>query len=616
MDSIIDRDLVRKLIRKRQKTGKDIGRLLMFFLMGDIERASGTEKSPPMTSEEFYSAEVDFYAHLNSDDVEAWKQDKEKTAYNALSRLYESASTTYNYAIDRYWQFSAGFLRLYSELEKIAESEKAQRLSDRKPAIMTAAQYEAAKKKAAETLREGRESYYSLLFRLLDGLLYKAETMKLPNPLLDALEAAKNEPVKGKQSLTAYNARRGYFAVEYGGGRSDQMTREEWQQAVINTWEFCGGAVNTTLEMPLNEKWQMTRKWRIREAYRLFFRQEEAGEILYNAGTYLMFNSREEIEAALFKGFIDLDFPRGERLGYPPGILEGLTRALSYCSAPLRWQGYGSAAAGATTADLLDFIAKAAFSEEVLSFKDGQEKHFAAFKKDFPQLYNALHSYITARIPQAEQHSEGETIFEEFIDRAGLEARGIAIREPINREIIEAATGKPATSEEIAILQSAEREDHVEQDAADWLQSLKGKEDDLRDNAPAYIYPALGYIYAYNELVKIIEQVYDLPNFAAIARRGTATLEEKIQNYNSLLHITYHDVVGSDEEKEQKREFIKRAFPELDAKAAMPSEGAIKMTAAQIKKIGLTKQADRAYRYLDDFILAMYESTKAGGKEE
>ena len=116
------------------------------------------------------------------------------------------------------------------------------------------------------------------------------------------------------------------------------------------------------------------------------------------------------------------------------------------------------------------------------------------------------------------------------------------------------------------------------------------------------IYPALGYLYAFNSLMGIIGKVYDLPELEEVARYDTSYFESKMSSFNGMLYFFYHNVYGNEEEKKHKRTIIKEAFRPLEADILKPSQKAIEEVTAELTKLGLSSDARKKLKYLDAFI--------------
>lgn len=104
------------------------------------------------------------------------------------------------------------------------------------------------------------------------------------------------------------------------------------------------------------------------------------------------------------------------------------------------------------------------------------------------------------------------------------------------------------------------------------------------------VIPALGYLYAYNELISIIGEIYDVADIN-ILKHNMGYLESKLDGYNTLLYIFYATVYGDASEKKRKRELIKKIFEPVNPTQWKPSVKSIKAVKTKLKRLGFTEKA-------------------------
>jgi hypothetical protein len=137
------------------------------------------------------------------------------------------------------------------------------------------------------------------------------------------------------------------------------------------------------------------------------------------------------------------------------------------------------------------------------------------------------------------------------------------------------------------------------------LYSLEDNEEKQREiygYSRSLIYPAMRYLYAFNALMEIIEEVYDIADLADTTRLDTSLFESKMTAYNNMLYVFYHNVYGNEAEKQHKRAIIKEVFSPLEIDTLTPTKEAIEGVKAELTKLGFSSNARKRLKYLDAFI--------------
>ena len=207
------------LLKKKGWTGEEVGKLLIASMLNDIKQQGQADKEPLFSQSDFEKME----SSLTSD--------RDYLTYGVYRDLYSSIIDSFNRGQGLYQQFYNGFSRLFSELRELENAEKAQAIIDATPLIMTESQYKRLEAEAGEVLRGYKESYYSLLFYILEKFLDAGD--EAPEPIRTAIEATKEIPAEKITFSRSYNEQmgEGYYSLP-DGRRSDQMTSEEWQKAL------------------------------------------------------------------------------------------------------------------------------------------------------------------------------------------------------------------------------------------------------------------------------------------------------------------------------------------------------------------------------------------------
>lgn len=596
---------LKNLLKKKGWTGKEVGQLLIASMLNDIKQQGQGEKTPLFSQSDFEKME----SSLTSD--------RDYISYGVYRDLYSSIIDSFNRGQGLYQQFYNGFSRLFTELREVENADNAQKSIDDTPLIMTESQYKRLEAEAVQTLRGYKESYYSLLFYILEKFLDAGD--EAPEPIRTAIEATKKIPAEKITFSRSYNEQmgEGYYTLP-DGRRSDQLTSEEWQKALMDCFLSRHKLTINGEPATAEETVQHYNQNRLIKSYELFFKGAKAIRelVLERTGKELELTD-EEIEEALND---TIDYVGKAR--YTP-TAEQIAEALDF-SEPTEWHTYEKLPEGLTAYDLLGLITDSS------SYGDTDEKkHLKAFKTEYKELYTALNAYIEENVPKARGLKPNQ-LYKDIVSWGELADAGIigysSLIQPDDREIVQIWTdGEDSTESKskrlrtglrgIAILrnptsyQTDENGDYIEKKSPlqffQSLYTLEGNGDEIAEiqgYTGNLIYPALGYLYAFNALMEIIGKVYDLPELAEVARYDTSLFESKMSGFNGMLYFFYHDVYGNEEEKQRKRAIIKEVFRPLEAETLKPSQEAIEEVTAELTKLGLSSDARKKLKYLDAFI--------------
>ena len=482
---------------------------------------------------------------------------------------------------------------------------------------MTESQYKRLEAEAVQTLRGYKESYYSLLFYILEKFLDAGD--EAPEPIRTAIEATKEIPAEKITFSRSYNEQmgEGYYTLP-DGRRSDQLTSEEWQKALMDCFLSRHKLTINGEPATAEETVQHYNQNRLIKSYELFFKGAKAIRelVLERTGKELELTD-EEIEEALND---TIDYVGKAR--YNP-TAEQIAEALDF-SEPAEWHTYEKLPEGLTAYDLLDLITDSSQYGET-----DPKAHLKAFKAEYTELYNALNAYIEKNVPKARGLKPNQ-LYKDIVSWGELADAGIigysSLIQPDDKEVVEIWTRGEDTTESkskrfrtglrgIAILknpasyQTDENGDYIEKKSPLpfflSLYTLEGDGDkiaEINSYIDNLIYPALSYLYAFNSLMGIIGKVYDLPELEEVARYDTRLFESKMSGFNGMLYFFYHDVYGNEEEKQRKRAIIKEIFRPLEADTLKPSQEAIEEVTAELTKLGFSSDARKKLRYLDAFI--------------
>lgn len=598
-----------KLLKKKGWTGKEVGQLLIASMLNDIKQQGQGEKTPLFSQADFEKME----SSLNSD--------FDYLSYGVYRELYSSIIDSFNRGQGLCQQFYNGFSRLFTVLREVQTADNVQKAYDDTPLIMTESQYKRLEAEAVQTLRGRKESYYSLLFYLLEKSLDAGD--EAPEPIRTAIEATKEIPAEKITFSRSYNEQmgEGYYSLP-DGRRSDQMTSEEWQKAleeeILRTHKLTINGEPASTEETIREY----NRDRLIKSYELFFKGAKAIRefVLERTGKELD-GTDEEIEEALNDILNDtIDYVGKAR--YNPNA-EKIAEALGF-STPTEWHTYEELPEGLTAYDLLYLITESSRYGET-----DKKKHLKAFKTEYKELYTALNAYIEENVPKARGLKPNQ-LYKDIVSWGELADAGIigysSLIQPDDREIVQIWTEGEDTTENkskrlraglrgIAILrnpasyQTDENGDYIEKKSPLRfflsLYTLEGDGDkiaEINSYIDNLIYPALSYLYAFNSLMGIIGKVYDLPELEEVTRFDTRLFESKMSGFNGMLYLFYHNVYGNEEEKQRKRAIIKEIFRPLEADTLKPSQEAIEEVTAELTKLGFSSDARKKLKYLDAFI--------------
>ena len=596
---------LKNLLKKKGWTGKEVGQLLIASMLNDIKQQGQGEKTPLFSQSDFEKME----SSLTSD--------RDYISYGVYRDLYSSIIDSFNRGQGLYQQFYNGFSRLFTELREVENADNAQKNIDDTPLIMTESQYKRLEAEAVQTLRGYKESYYSLLFYILEKFLDAGD--EAPEPIRTAIEATKKIPAEKITFSRSYNEQmgEGYYTLP-DGRRSDQLTSEEWQKALMDCFLSRHKLTINGEPATAEETVQHYNQNRLIKSYELFFKGAKAIRelVLERTGKELELTD-EEIEEALND---TIDYVGKAR--YTP-TAEQIAEALDF-SEPTEWHTYEELPEGLTAYDLLDLVTDSSQYAET-----DPKQHLKAFKAEYTELYNALNAYIEKNVPKARGLKPNQ-LYKDIVswgELADAEIIGYSsLIQPNDREVVQIWTGGEDTTETkskrlrtglrgIAILknpasyQTDENGDYIEKKSPlHFFQSLYTLEGDgdkiaeIHGYTDNLIYPALGYLYAFNALMDIIGGVYDLPELAEVAHFDTTLFESKMSGFNGMLYLFYHNVYGNEEEQEHKRAIIKEVFSPLEADTLKPSQEAIAEITEELTKLGLSSDARKKLKYLDTFI--------------
>ena len=614
------------LLNKKGWTGVEVGKALVASIIHDIRHQSEPDYKPLFSQSDFDKME----SSLNTE--------RDYLAYGVYRDLYSGLIDAFNRGQGQHQQFYNGYYRYAMHLKDCVVAEQTLQTAELTPYVMTQEQYNKLKEQRETTLRGFRESFSGLLFTLLSHIMNSPEDA--PEAIRKAIEATKEEAVTNERILSSYCEvyGMGYYQLP-DGTRSDSFEGEGWQEK-------------------LKEEYLKTHKLRINgkpasfedtilhynterrlKGYELFFNGIDAVKALYeeHTGEQLPPEDEEGIMKAL-ESLLNLrdDENPVEKKTVPlhPAVLQVKDLVEGEIGSGAEWHYYTEAPADITKYDII---------AESLCFYNGEESEdgepqLKEFKADYPALYKALEAYIKETVPQARDLKPSQ-YGKDFISWGELAELGVGnypayCNADDVTDILEvlAETDEDTTENllkrkrlmfnGIVIAQAPKA--YQLNERGEYIDNIKhilgfssvfsidsiAKNESTREDIQAFrenlFLPALQYLYAFNALVKILGEIYDLDELGEVAI-STDRFESQLDALNSQLYMLYGDVYGTDADKERKREVIKEIFQPIDYEALKPTEEAIEEVTAELDRLGFSTEARKKLKKFDALIERLCE---------
>lgn len=595
---------IKSLLSKKGWTGEEVGKALIASLLNDI-RYQGQEHELLFTQADFDKMESSL------------STDRDYLAYGVYRDIYSSIVDTYNRGQGLYQQFYNGYYRYVMHLQGAMKADNALKQAEYYPLIMTEEQYHKAERETVEEKKRFGESFYSLVFTLLEYFLNALDNgEKVPADIAKAIEATKKEPAKGHALYSRYNELmgEGYYSLP-DGRRSDQMTSEEWQKALEELYLSSHKLTINGRPATAEETVKHYNGNRLLKGWELFFRGADAIKEAYRERT-----GRDLPEAGEQEILDELELVLDGAGKAPYNPLRSSLYELYTEETPTEWHYYTEAPEGLTAYDLLGLITDSSAYAET-----DEKEHLKTFKTEYTALYTALEAYIKENVPRAGQLKPSQ-LYKEFIGWGELAEHKIGGFESLlatnTREIIEYlgrqglkfADRKRAMFRGIAIIQQPESYQLTEsgdyKEATNPLSGLDSIDNIAEDNQKRIeieelqhhlFIPALSYLYAYNALIELIGAVYDIDGIE-VAKVDTSYFESKLEGFNGLLYNFYYTVDGDKEEKARKRELIKEVFSPVYAEDYKPTAEAIATVKEELSKLGISSTARKKLKDFESLI--------------
>jgi hypothetical protein len=222
---------IKRLLNKKGWTGRELGILELTNMAVMFKQALEGKEPEPLVEQ------AQFRKMINS-----ITDRQQGQVYNGYISIHEWLSIRYNIAQTQLQQAQLQYRTLVNYVTSATLAEDAYKYIEQLPAIMTQKQYDELRAERIEAYfkDEDGEDLYSNVFNLVErAITYYSRQLQRepgkPNPLKAIRKKYIAQPVKSKLILSRWNETQGegYYTIEDGSGRrSDQMTAEEWQEAI------------------------------------------------------------------------------------------------------------------------------------------------------------------------------------------------------------------------------------------------------------------------------------------------------------------------------------------------------------------------------------------------
>lgn len=599
---------INNLLSRDDIGGRELGKILITSLVNDLNQLRDENKKRLFEDEEFIRAEQSLTSPLQ------WR------IYSSYKALYNGITDAFNYMQAMRQQFLNGFNELAWQIDGVQRAEYLLTFSYyQTPIILTQKQYDDLKNGVEKRIGKFKESYAEIMFATLDAFI--SDEKQAPKDLVAEFEKAKKIIIKDKelekQYINAYEL--GYYTLP-DGRRSDKMSDEEWHEALeeeyLKTHKlYINGELASYKETLKQYKADSEAK-----GQKLFYlgAEETRKELEAIAKTEIEATD-EKIMDTLKRAIDDTLFQYGE-------LEELMETLLDMNSNKTKWHLYEEPPEPITLMDLLIFCVDEGMGAE----KGEQRKIINLLKKEAPEIFQIVNDYIEQHIDKA-KGLKATQYYKDIITQDELAKIGYIGYENANKadtlDIIDAIKdnkdyeGTQALkvaktigfNKDIAILVNPDSNvldskgnylygKSVETFVEKFGEITKDVIDNLDGAREVLIIPSLEKLYAYNELIKIISDVFGVENLKEPATMDMSDIETRLRTYNNLIYSIYYGVGGDEKRKNERREFIKKAFIPIDYEALKPTKQAIEEVTAELDGLEHVVETFKKLKYLDDYI--------------
>ena len=556
---------IKRLLNKKGWTGRELGIIELTNMAVQFRQALQGEEIKPLIE----TSQLQKMVNDIKDPVQG-------RVYNGYIAIHEWLSLKYNIAQTQIQQAQLQYRTLEGFITTAILAEDVYRYVEQLPAIMTQKQYDKAREEGIEAYLtdEDGEDLQSNIFNLIERAtafyLHKLQTEpEKPNPLKAIRKKYIAQPVKSKLILDRYNevTGEGYYTLE-DGRRSDQMTSEEWQEAITTP------KMKEALTQMRATDGSGTDYTRAIAQQRLIDRSR----VIFNGGT------EEEADKAQHKA----DYKRG-------------------LAVPTEWHTCTEPPTDLTKWDIIEQELLLEFYPASLDGEDPYtESNFNAsmedFKKEFSELVNAMLSDMDKRYFKGDKIQASKLPVKEwesttiswrrlyeldfYGERAEAESdtsifngnkralfNGVAIVRPsdiLNKSRRIDEQGYYIEPEIQSSLENFSLEAFFTE-AEDYATNIEVMETSRETFLDSYY-----FIIGYNYAIDRIAAVYDVPELE-VFKMSIEELSDRIDAFNALVPVLYMRIKGTDysdkELQAKKLQVLQDYFQPVEYKAlAIPED--------------------------------------------
>lgn len=569
---------IKRLLNKKGWTGRELGILELTNMAVMFRQALEGKEPQPLVEQAQLRKMINTITDRQQGQV-----------YNGYISIHEWLSIRYNIAQTQLQQAQLQYRTLVGYITDATLAEDVYRYIEQLPAIMTEKQYRDAREAGLKKWlydEDGTERGDSLAALIERGISFYTKQLQTnpakPNPLKAIRKKYIAEPVKSKLILEGYNEvmGEGYYTIEDGSGRrSDTMTAEEWQEAIITP------AMKQALRDMKTADGSGTEYTQQIATRRLL----ERAKVIFEGGT----------EADADEAQQKKDYERG-------------------LATPVKWHYYEEAPADLTKWDIVE-AGLMYFYGGLFCGMDVSEGEYLAeledFLTEFRELADAIIAdieklYLTGKDPLQPLPVEGReplkdiaslplqdwssTVFS-WGDLYKLDVYGFKKDAEADTTIFDG--NKRAILNGIAILRASDLLDrsprinesgyYVEPDIMHrlsnfTLEAFFPEAEDYADNveivedARRVIKESYYHLKGYNLSLDMISRYYDVPDLT-VFKMPIDGIEDKMEAFNNLVPLLYRRIkdlhYGDKELQERKLQVLKDLFQPIDYKAlTVPKE--------------------------------------------
>ena len=582
---------IKTLLNKKTWTGAEIGKALIAVFADDVKNR-GKEHEPLLS-------QADFDRMLNSLDTEP-----QIGAYLVYQKIYSSCLDSYNKGQALKQQFFHGYYRLFLSLDKIMQADAALRAVQEYPLILSKSQYERIVEQRKKELRAIEIPFVTVLF---DYLNYCVENIEqAPEAVRKAIEACKEEPATNKRILSHYckDLGLGYYRLP-DGTESRSLSLDEWGLALEKArLEHYGLTKEAEKKGSLEVIREYNTKRRL-EVLEAVFKGEDAVKKLFKDKQGKDFNEQEQ-------GYSIADFIEN--------MLED-RRVDFYDGEPFCVWHKEELPEDISKYDIIsepDLVLR--YSDGVEGEKLSAEKQLAEFKKDYAKLFSALQAELKKqlkikKVTLSKVYTWGELADLGIGDYSSLvEVNDYDIIEYYCQGKTEENYNKRQRAFYSGIAIATDGNSRIDKTTGDYIEppnpytelySLDSITVEMAEQIEGYlselVEPAARYLLAYNKLLDILAEVYNVPDLKA-AKEDLRPLYDKAESFNGFLYVTFSTVGGSHEEKKRKRQLVQDYFRPLELDALEPVEQSVAEVKEQLGKLGLSRKAAESLTDFDTYL--------------